>query len=282
MPALPLNHQATAPQSRRAAVWRPLCLLGLGLLLLAGAERLRAEQDFGAAFEQANKLYEQGKYTEAAAAYEAILAAGRTSAALYFNLGNAWFKAGELGRAIAHYRLAERLTPRDPDVQANLAFARQSVAGRPYTPGRLERWLRRFTLNEATVVLALLLWSWLGLLTGGYLWPQRLRAWRTATLACGLTVGVAALWLGLMLHVRTGSTTAVVTASSAVVHYGPLEESQSAFTARDGMELEVRDQKDGWLQVADNQARVGWIEARDVLVLPSELRGPAPVQAQVP
>jgi tetratricopeptide (TPR) repeat protein len=258
-----------------------LCLLGIGLLLLACLERLLAGQDFGAAFEQANKLYEQGNYTAAAAAYEALLATGHVSAALYFNLGNAWFKAGELGRAIAHYRLAERLTPRDPDVQANLTFARQSVAGRPYTPGRWERWLRRVTLNEATIVLSILLWSWLGLLTGGYLWPQRLRAWRTATLVCGLAAGLAALWLGLILHVRTGATIAIVTAPSAVVHYGPLEESQSAFTARDGMELEVRDQKDDWLQVTDQQARVGWIEARNVLVLPSELHGSPPVQAQI-
>jgi Flp pilus assembly protein TadD len=73
---------------------------------------------------------------EAAAAYEQILTNGAVSPALYFNLGNAHFKAGQLGRAIAAYRQAERLTPRDPDVRANLQFARNRVQGPTLGHGR--------------------------------------------------------------------------------------------------------------------------------------------------
>ena len=69
-------------------------------------------------FESANKLYEEGKFGDAALAYEKLAGAGQSSAALYFNLGNAFLRAGQIGRAIAAYRQAGRITPRDPDVRA--------------------------------------------------------------------------------------------------------------------------------------------------------------------
>ena len=79
-------------------------------------------------FDTANKLYEEGKFAEAAAAYESLVQSRQVSAALYFNLGNAWFKSGQIGRAIAAYRQAEQMTPRDPDLRANLQFARETDA----------------------------------------------------------------------------------------------------------------------------------------------------------
>src|SRR5438132_12459707 len=47
-----------------------------------------------AEFEQANKLYEQGKFKEAAAAYQSLIDRGAESPTIYYNLGNAWYKAG--------------------------------------------------------------------------------------------------------------------------------------------------------------------------------------------
>ena len=86
-------------------------LLILLLLALTGLPARSLADDVAAAFDQANRLGEQGKYADAIAAYEKILGSGRASPALYFNLGNAWFKSGHLGRAILSYRLAARLAP---------------------------------------------------------------------------------------------------------------------------------------------------------------------------
>ena len=97
------------------------------------------------AFDSANKLYEEGKFAEAVSAYEKLAQSGETSAALYFNLGNAFFKSGQIGRAVAAYRTAEQLTPRDPDVRANLQFARNQAQGPTLSPGRWQRWLGRLS-----------------------------------------------------------------------------------------------------------------------------------------
>ena len=106
---------------------KAFCLLLLALLPLW----TRADNvvSIDAQFDAANKLFAQSKFADAATAYEHIIAAGSVSSALYFNLGNAHFKAGQLGRAIAAYRQAEELSPRDPDVRANVQFARNQVQG---------------------------------------------------------------------------------------------------------------------------------------------------------
>ena len=109
-------------------------------------------------FDSANRLYEQGKFPEAASAYEGLIRSGPVSPALYFNLGNAWFKSGQTGRAIAAYRRAERIAPRDPDLRANLQFVRNQVQGPTLLPDRWERGLSRLTVNEWTVLAAVALW----------------------------------------------------------------------------------------------------------------------------
>src|SRR6187401_894746 len=87
-------------------------------------------------FETGNKLYEERKFAEAAAAYQGIVDSGLGSPALYFNLGNALFKSGQNGRAIVAYQRAAQITPRDPDVRANLQFARNQVEGPTLRPTR--------------------------------------------------------------------------------------------------------------------------------------------------
>ena len=121
------------------------------LLLLASVVTARADA-VSAPFEQANKLYEEGHYTEAAAAYQSLLDHGSVSPAIYFNAGNALFKAGQIGRAIYNYRRAEELAPRDPDIRANLQIARtQAGTNTASAPGnRWTRWTGRLTLNEWT------------------------------------------------------------------------------------------------------------------------------------
>ena len=77
-------------------------------------------------FEQANIAYAEGRYEDAATGYEALLAEG-PNATLYYNLGNACFKQGELAQAILNYERALRLQPNHKDAQYNLKFAQSRI-----------------------------------------------------------------------------------------------------------------------------------------------------------
>lgn len=248
-----------------AASWR-LCVFALMLTSLSWF-RARAEISTGA-FDAANKLYEQGKFAEAATAYEKMLQSGQASAALYFNLGNTFFKAGQIGRAIAAYRQAEQLNPRDPDLRANLQFARNQIQGPTISPAWWQRWLDKLSLSEWTWLAAAAVWLWfLSLILGQWRPPWR-SALRNYTLALGAATALLCACFAAALHEDRYNPGAIVITNEAVVRQGPLDEAPSAFTARDGAELKVLDRKDEWLQVSADPRRVGWIHRNQVLVTP--------------
>jgi len=242
-------------------------LAWLALLLLSFCSLCANAETPAAAFDAANKLFEQEKYPEAAAAYEKLLQSGQASAAVYFNLGNVFFKSGQIGRAIAAYRQAERLTPRDPDVRANLQFARNQTQGPTQSPSRWQRWLGRLSLDEWTLLADGAVWFWLLLLAVGQWRPALRNALRgyVAALACAAALlgsCLAASW-----YQRDHSPAAIVIAPDVVIRNSPFDESKNAFTAHDGAELQVLDQKDDWLQVSA-VGRTGWIRRSQVLLAP--------------
>jgi tetratricopeptide (TPR) repeat protein len=244
---------------------RALRILWFVLFLWAVTVKAASPAVFSAEFDSANKLYEQGKFSEAASAYEKLAQSGPVSAALYFNLGNASFKSSQIGRAIAAYRQAEQLTPRDPDIRANLQFARNQIQGPTLLPGRWQRWLGRLTVNEWTVLAAVALWVWLGLLVVVQWRPGLKQILRGYLWAGGILTAVLCVCLAATLYTRGSMRTVVVTARDAVVHSGPLDESPSAFTVHDGAELTVLDAKDQWLQISAGTQRIGWIHRDQVL-----------------
>ncbi len=240
----------------------------LGLLLWIVCAVLRAEVT--AEFEAANRLYEERKYAEAAAAYAALAERDGVSANLCFNLGNAWFKAGHLGKAILSYRLAAALAPRDPDIEANLRMVRELVqGGTAPVPAWWRRLARTLTLNEWTVLAAVCLWVCCGLLvyrslrTGEAAWIRR------GILFTGL--GVLVFGTGLLAAWQDAQAQAslVVTVPEASVRYGPLDVSPQLEVVTDGTELTLLDRKDEWYQVAGLKRGTGWIRTNEVGLLTS-------------
>jgi tetratricopeptide (TPR) repeat protein len=223
--------------------------------------------DVSVDFNNANKLYEQQKFSEAAVAYEKIVETGNVSSALYFNLGNAFFKAGQTGRAIAAYREAEKLSPRDSDVKANLQFARDQVQNsRPPANTLWMQFLDRLTLNEWATLAASAFWLWFLLLILG----QWKRDWAKAIRGYAIALGVLAVcsigctgFAAQRYFIQDG----VVIVPEAVVRRGPFDESQSAFSLRDGAEFTVLDKKENWLQIADTANRIGWVAVNQAALI---------------
>ncbi len=252
---------------RAASDWlkRVFWLFGFCWLLIAPVTGARAD-DPATGFESANKLYEEGKYVDAVAGYDKLLASGNVSEAIYFNRGNALFKLGQVGRAIASYRQAQLLAPRDPELRANLQLARTRTRGG--SPYRAERWrmlLSRLSVNEWAVLTSVVIWALFILLALGQ-WRVELKSGlRSYLVAACFAVVFFGGCLGLTFYNDYLSPSAIVVVGEVEVRNGPLDESQSIFKVRDGAELEVTDQKDGWLQVVDAAQRMGWLRQDQVI-----------------
>jgi tetratricopeptide (TPR) repeat protein len=224
--------------------------------------------DVAADFSAANKLYAEGKFSDAATAYEKILQAGAQSPALLFNTGNAEFKSGHLGKAIAAYQNAARLAPRDAEIRANLAFVRNQVQGATLRESRWQNWVSSLTLNEGTLLTAAFFWLLFALLAVKQLRPALAPKLRGATrLAVVLTIFSGAV-LALQAANHFNSTVAIVTSGEATVRSGPFDDAQSVFTARDGAELKVLQRHDEWVQVVNNAGKIGWLSRKQTEVLP--------------
>ena len=245
---------------------RPALLVltaSLGFLALLFPSRAMAN---AAVFDRANKLYEQGKFPEAVAAFESFLASNAPTANVWFNLGNAAYKAGQPGRAIAAYRMAERLTPRDPALRANLQFLRSKIYNDERT--RVPWWqaaARLGTINEWTILTAACFWILFFALACGE-WTKR-RYHKTIFVLLTATA-LSGAGLSAALHDQKYSSEAIVSAREVTVRFGPLDESQSAFQLRDGAEVKVLDSKGDWIQVRDAENRIGWMRRAETIELP--------------
>lgn len=237
------------------------------LLALVSTGKIFAA-DVATDFSAANKLYAEGKFADAAGSYEKILQAGATSPALLFNYGNAEFKSGHLGRAIAAYQRAGQLSPRDAELRANLAFVRNQVQGATLRETRWQNWRSTLTLNEGAVLTAALFWLTFALLVARQIRPALVPKLKNTTgIFAALTIFSATV-LGVQAASHFSNQTAVVIADNVTGRSGPFDDAQSAFTARDGAELSVLNRRDDWVQVADGAGKTGWLPVKQVEILP--------------
>lgn len=219
-------------------------------------------------FSAANRLYAEGKYSEAANAYEKILATGAQSPALWFNDANAEFKAGNLGKAVAAYRRAALLSPHDPEIRANLQFVRNQVQGSTVRESRWQGWLGQLTLNEWTLLAAGAFWLTFLFLAARQIRPALGAKLKSATSLFAILTFLFGAALALQLAEHFSKQTGVVVLPEVTARSGPFDEAQSAFTTRDGAELAVLDRHGDWVQVSDGAGKIGWLAVKQIEILP--------------
>ena len=215
-------------------------------------------------FDLANAAYADGRYEEAAAGYEALLAEG-PNATLYYNLGNARFKQGELAQAILNYERALRLEPNHKDAQYNLKFAQSKITDNIVEQDFfLSAWARtvRNSLREQTwLVLSICLFI-LGLigillfLLGREPWLRK-TAFHVAWLAIlfSLIAGLNAT----SLHQRdTLRNEAIITQGVVNAKSSPDRSGTDLFTVHEGTKVTIRETIGEWSNVRVGQNE-GWI-----------------------
>ena len=265
-----------------------------------------AEQNFAAGNELAGAgraAAAEEQFRAALLRYERAAAAlGRDNGLLLYNIGNTYLRLGDLGRAVLHYREAQRLIPADPNLQQSLRHARSLRRDRINSDGagsvlRLVffwhyRWPLqvRVTLLLVAVNLLWLLAAWRALrrllgredaaAAGGAvalapdvrLKEARRRIEARAAGAVFAVAGLVAVAAGGSVAaelLRPGPEAAVIVAAEVTARRGDGEAYAPAFAGplHAGTELLVLEERPDWLHAALADGRRAWLPAHAVAVV---------------
>ena len=223
---------------------------------------------FAATKAEADALYEQEKYAEAAEVYEEVLKTQGIAAEVYYNLGNCYYKQNEIPLAILNYERAFLLDPGDNDIRANLALARGKTIDKVVPPSEMffVTWWRDMTncmsMNAwATLGITAFVLMLLGVLVYMFLtplWARKLGVYGAMVL---LLVAVLANLAAISQHIsQTHRNTAIILAPSVTVKSSPSEKSTDLFLIHEGSKVEILDgsMKD-WMEVKFEEGKQGWI-----------------------
>jgi tetratricopeptide (TPR) repeat protein len=231
-----------------------------------------AGQEWREEFTQGNEFYEEKDYESAIRMYRAVLDQGVESAEVHFNLGNAYFKSGDLGRAVASYLRARRLAPADDDIKANLEFARQfssvQMEGVRLNPidAFMESLVGPFHLSfMAWVSTALFV---IFLVAVALRWGFAMATtWLRSLLIVSLVLLVLAAGLTTYKYRHDYVTRrAVVVAEDSPVYTGPSENSDLELQGAPGLIVEILDESGDYYEVLFENRRRGWI-AKDLVAI---------------
>lgn len=193
---------------------------------------------------------------EAALQYETILEGGFKNSQIYYNLGNTYYRQGELGKAIVNYRRAERFMPRNADLDANLRLVKGSTEDRefsteiPVVIRRIFFWYFLLNQDELSIVAVSLyvvvMISFFFSIVRKYAWFKR------AMIGFSIALLVVMVSLGSKIYREQGVNRGVIIVTKCEVRYGPGEEYEPKFEIHNGAECVIEDEKDDWYRVYVN------------------------------
>jgi tetratricopeptide (TPR) repeat protein len=218
-------------------------------------------------FDSGNSYYSKGDFKSAIKEYETILASGKESAELYYNLGNSYFKTNNLGYAILNYERAKKLKPDDEDIIANLNLAEQKTEDKIETAPQLflSQWQNGLSdlMTEK---------QWSELLIGSLIFGLALiviyilsanKILKQLGFFGGLTLMIFCIFSFFMaknkFNSEVNNSSAIIVVSSVNVTGSPSEKGTVLFLLHEGSKVKVMDQENEWTEVKIANGNVGWI-----------------------
>lgn len=220
-------------------------------------------------FSEANRAYRNRDYSGAAKIYEGILGKGLKSGALYYNLGNCYFKSGETAKAILAYERARKFLPDDEDLAYNLRLSYNNTIDKiePVPQLFYQRWWTQIlTLSSPSAwawIAIGLLWTGVGL-AAWYLYAGTIRLRKFTFLGSGAVVTLAVIFFllaGCSWQNLNSADAAIVMNPSAEIRSSPDPKSTTLFMLHAGTKIRVMDQLGDWRQIRIANGNTGWVRA---------------------
>lgn len=223
-------------------------------------------------FSEANRAYQEENYLKAIRLYDSIYQAGQQNSALHFNMGNAYFQEGNIGRSILHYEKALKLKPQDDEILHNLEIARQKTVDRfEEVPENLFQASRLAIISllspDSWAALALIAFLLATIGFAAYLYSNYLRVSFIAIVA-GLSIGLLSIILAWSHQSYLNNNQGIILLEdSSYVKSGPSESADDVFILHEGTKALRLEQFEGWSKIKLPDGKLGWLLSEEIAVI---------------
>lgn len=233
--------------------------------------------------EQADSAYMADDFTMAAALYNRVIDEEGTSAVIWYNLGNCYYRMGQPGKAIVAYERSLRLDPTNNDTRDNLAFVNDKIIDRPGEKGTFLGNALDAVANRAKSDT----WAWLALIffaltvTGValYVFASGVALRKTGFFGSIVTICGTGIFIFLSFRaaaISLADDAAVIIAPSTIlstVPRAPHDRSQEAMLLHEGTKVKIIDSLktttpdsviSKWYDVEIDNTHRAWIDSNAV------------------
>jgi len=237
------------------------------ILTLTNSLTINASQIYDT-MEKGNTFYRDGEYEQAIEEYNKLVDEGYLGTSLFYNLGNSYYRIGNIGLAILFYERALKLSPSDEDIKHNLNFAHLSTVDRiqPLPTFFLFEWwegiLGSFTENGWAYIV-FIFYLLVIFLAAIYFFVRSINQQKLilfSGLAALLILAISISLLIVKINREATVKSGVIIEQFVTVKSSPDPKSTDAFVIHEGLKVNLEDELDEWVKVRLADGKVGWIE----------------------
>src|SRR5207302_4525001 len=188
-------------------------------------------------FAEATQEYAQGHFKEAIGGYETLVRSGQWSANLFYDLGNAYFRTGDFGRAILNYDRALALERHHPEAAANLQIARDEAHALELPPNWPERYLQFATINQYSIAAVVAFWLAIFGMATLIFARRRSTTMIVISIGCLLVSGVAICSVYTLDRGSKGRALAIVTGKDVQARLATADTANAVLALPSGSEI---------------------------------------------
>ena len=225
-------------------------------------------------YNEANDFYSSKEYNKALNMYTELIERGIKNPSLFYNLGNTYFKLGQIGYAILYYEKALSLKPFDRDIRNNLEYARRSMEERIqplYNEGLFNFLRTTYSFVKPWLLAVFELVFFTGFIIFSIifiLFPYQRHRLKKQVIVFGILFFV----FGMCAFSRTAYEQAypkgIVVADDVEVLSAPIAESEPVFQLYEGTRTKVLETRGDWIRIRIDDGREGWILQQDIAFIP--------------
>ena len=216
-----------------------------------------------AEFAKANQEFAQNDFKAAVTGYESLVRGGKWNANLFYDLGNAYFRTHDFGRAILNYERALALDNHHPEATANLQIARDESRALELQPTKLERYAQFASINQYSIAAAIAFWLGIFGIVVFILARRRSAALIFLSIVCLLICSFAVWAIHTLDNGSEGRGLAIVTGTDVQARLATADTANSVLALPPGSEIKILSTRGDWMYAALPNDLRGWIQTKN-------------------